>query len=107
MNLTVTLPRADPSFNRENVSRVIATLNDEDVAFILDVPVDVQLRCQKQSFSSGDFDYRRRLLDYFMRYSHYANWNELSSRFYREEHHEAELTARRFISGRRGKCVIK
>ena len=80
-------------------------LSDGDVALVLDVPVDMQVEFQKQSFSSGDFDYRRRLIDYFMRYSHYANWSEISSRLYREEHHEAEIAARVFDSRMPGKLT--
>ena len=95
----------DPTFTRENVSKVIATLKDEAVAFVLNVPVDMQIDFQKQSFSSGDFDYRRRLIDYFMRYSHYANWSEISSRLYREEHHEADFAARVFDSRMPGKLA--
>ena len=84
------------------MSEVIATLSDTDVATVLNVPLCVQLKHRPWSI-----DYRRRILDHFMRYSHFANWKMLSSHLHREEHHVAELAARRFISGIRGNHTYK
>ena len=77
------------------MSRVIAQLGDEDVGRVLSVPPRVRIRFQ-ESFTS---DYRKKLLDYFMKYSHCVNWNELSSRLYREKYFKAALVAKRFASG--------
>ena len=91
----------DPTLTHENVSKVTATLGEDKLANVLDVPLSKQKEFRQQS--STTVEYRKKVIDYFLKYSHLASWSDVSSRLYRWEHHEALAAVREFIKGTSGK----
>ena len=83
---------------------VTATLGEDDLADVLDVP-----RSKREEFrhhSSTTVEYRNKVIDYFLKYSHFASWSDVSSRLYWLDHHEALAAVREFIKGTSGKSSL-
>ena len=79
---------------------VTATLGEDDLAGVLWVPMS------KREQSSTTVEYRNKVVDYFLKYSPYASWSDVSSRLYKWERHEALAAAREFINGTSGKSSL-
>ena len=68
------------------------------------MPTSMEEEFQQQS--STTVEYRNKAIDYFLKYSHFASWSDISSRLYVGEHHEALAVAREFIKGTSGKSFL-
>ena len=82
---------------------VTATLDDDKLANILQVPISIQEEIRKKAFTSTDF--RKGAIEYFFQYSPQATWAELAGQLYYQECGEALAAARRFIKRTSGKSV--
>ena len=80
---------------------VTATLGEDKLADVLYVP-----RSKFRQQSSTTVEYRNIVIDYFLKYSHFASWSDVSSRLYKWEHHEALAAVREFIKGTSGKSSL-
>ena len=78
------------------ISKVVATLGEDKLGVILDVPESKRKEFRQQS--STTTDYRLRLIDYFIKYSHRAGWSDLTSRLYCNDQPAAVEAARAFIT---------
>ena len=85
----------------DNISKVVATLGEDKLGDILDIPWPRKKELQQQSSTTAD--YRQRLINYFIKYSHRAGWSDLTSRLYRYEQPAAVEAARAFITQTPGK----
>ena len=56
--------------------------------------------------SSTTVECRNKIIDYFLKYSHFATWSDVSGRLYMWEYHEALAAAREFIKGTSGKSSL-
>ena len=83
----------------DNISKVVATLGEYKLGDVLNVPK----REEFQQQSSTTADYRQRLINYFIKYSHWAGWSDLTSRLYYYEQPAAVEAARAFITQTPGK----
>ena len=83
---------------------VTATLGEDKLAFVLNVYGSKLEEFQLQS--STTVEYRNKVIDYFLKYSHFASWSDVSNRLYRREHHEALAKAKEFIKGTSGKSSL-
>ena len=82
---------------------VTATVKDDRLGYYLDVPSSKQREIREKTSTSAE--YREGLINYFIQYSPYATWSDLSGQLYSEECPEAVAAARRFIKRTPGKCV--
>ena len=65
----------------DNISKVVATLGDDELGDVLNVPESKREEFRQQSSTTAD--YRQRLIDHFIKYSHLAaGWSDLTSRLY-------------------------
>ena len=56
--------------------------------------------------SSTAVEYRNKVVDYFLKYSHNTSWSDVSSLLYGSEHDEAVEEARKFIKGTSGESSL-
>ena len=91
----------EPTMTRDNISKVVTTLGEDELGDILDVPKSKREEFRQQSSTTAD--YRQRLIDYFIKYSHWAGWSDLASRLYYYEQPAAVEAARAFITQTPGK----
>ena len=94
---------SDHSFTRQNISMVTATVNDGQLAGILQVPRSIWDEIREKTSTSADF--REGAIEYCVQYSPQATWAELAGRLYYREYGEALAAARRFIKRMPGNCV--
>ena len=84
---------SDPSFTLENVTKTMATVDEDTLDYVLNLP---------GSKRGGG---RSEMIDYFFKYSQYASWSDLASSLYSWEQHAALSAAREFIKRTTGMCV--
>ena len=82
---------------------VIATVKDDRLGDCVRVPSSKQNKIREKTSTSAE--YREGLINYFIQYSPYATWSDLSGELYFREYPEAVAAARRFIKRTSGKCV--
>lgn len=87
----------------DNISKVVATLGEDEMGHVLDVPGSKREEFQQQSSTTAD--YRQRLIDYFIKYSHWASWSDLASRLYGYGTPSSVEAARAFITQTPGKTL--
>ena len=87
----------------DNISKVVATLEEDELGRVLDVPVSKIEEFQQQSSTTAD--YRQRLIDYFVKYSPWASWSDLASRLYSLGTPSSVEAARAFITQTPGKTL--
>ena len=85
----------------DNISKVVATVGEDKLGEVLGVPESKREEFQQQSSTTAD--YRQRLINYFIKYSHRAGWRELTSTLYLCEQPAAVEAARAFITQTPGK----
>ena len=85
----------------DNISKVVATLREDELGGVLYVPLSKREEFRQQSSTTAD--YRRRLIDHFIKYSHWAGWSDLASRLYGHDQPAAVEAARAFITQTPGK----
>ena len=85
----------------DNISKVVATVGEDKLGDVLYVPESKREEFQQQSSTTADN--RQRLIDYFIKYSHWADWSDLTSRLYHREQPAAVEAARAFITQTHGK----
>ena len=71
---------------------VTATLDDDTLAGVLQVPDSIQ-----DEITSTSADFREGAIEYYVQYSPQATWGELAGVLYGWEYGEALAAARRFI----------
>ena len=82
---------------------VTATVKDDQLGGCLDVPSSKRFEMREKTSTSAE--YREGLINYFIQYSPYATWSDLSGELYFNECPEALAAARRFIKRTPGRCV--
>ena len=82
---------------------VTATVKDDQLGYCLDVPLSKKDEIREKTSTSAE--YREGLINYFIQYSPYATWSDLSGELYEYKCPEAVAAARRFIKRTPGKCV--
>ena len=82
---------------------VTVTVDDYDLANILQVPYPIQDEIRKKTSTSAD--YREGIIEYYAQYSPRATWAKLAGELYYQECGEAFAAARRFIKRTPGKCA--
>ena len=87
----------------DNISKVVATLQEDKLGDVLDVPGSKRKEFQQQSSTTAD--YRQKLIDYFIKYSPWASWSDLASRLYRYDTRLSMEAARAFITQTPGKTL--
>ena len=85
----------------DNISKVVATVGEDDLGNVLDVPRSKREEFQQQSSTTAE--YRKRLIDYFVKYSPWISWSDLASRLYLFDQPVAVEAARAFITQTPGK----
>ena len=85
----------------DNISKVVATVGDDKLGDVLEVPRSKRKEFRQQSSTTAD--YRQRLIDYFIKYSPWATWSDLASRLYAYGTPSAVEAARAFITQTPGK----
>ena len=88
----------------DNISKVVATVGEDKLGEVLDVSESKREEFQQQSSTTAD--YRQRLINYFIKYSHRADWSDLTSRLYRYEQPAAVEAARAFITQTPGNTFV-
>ena len=84
---------------------VTATVEDDKLGEdILRVPYDKQEEIHAKTSLTAE--YREGLINYFIQYSPYASWSDLSGRLYYREYLEAVAAARKLIKRTPGKYVF-
>ena len=89
----------------DNFSKVVATLGENKLGEILNIPGSKREEFRQQSSTTAD--YRQRLINYFIKYSHWAGWSDLTSRLYFHEQPAAVEAARAFITQTPGKILFE
>ena len=87
----------------DNISKVVATLGENELGNVLEVSVSKREEFQQQSSTTAD--YRQRLIDYFIKYSPWASWSDLASRLYLYGTPSSLEAARTFITQTLGKTL--
>ena len=87
----------------DNISKVVATLGEDELGDVLYVPGSKRKELQQQSSTTAD--YRQKLIDYFIKYSPWASWNDLASRLYRHGTPSSVEVAKTFITQTPGKTL--
>ena len=80
----------------ENISKVVTTVGEDELGKVF-----VVLKSKREEFrqqSSTTADYRQRLINYFMKYSPWADWSELANWLYYYDQPAAVEAARAFIT---------
>ena len=85
----------------DNISKVVATVGEDELVDVLNVPFSKWEEFQQ--WSSTTADYRQRLIDHFIKYSPWVGWSDLASRLYHYEQPAAVEAARAFITQTPGK----
>ncbi|MCG8625221.1 MAG: hypothetical protein MJE68_24890 [Proteobacteria bacterium] len=80
-----------------------ATLGEDELGEVLYVVESKREEFQQQSSTTAD--YRQRLINYFIKYSPWADWSDLTSRLYLYEQPAAVEAARAFIAQTPGKAI--
>ena len=80
----------------DNISKVVTTVGEDELRGVLYVPMNKRKEFRQQSSTTAD--YRQRLIEYFIKYSHKADWSDLTSRLYHHEQPAAVEAARAFIT---------
>ena len=88
----------------DNISKVVATVGEDKLGDVLNVPQSKREEFRQQSSTTAD--YRQRLIEYFIKYSPWMDWSDLTSRLYRYEQPAAMEAARAFIIQTPGKILI-
>ena len=86
----------------DNISKVVATVGEDDLGAVLNVPGSKREEFRQQSSTTAD--YRQRLIEYFIKYSQWASWSDLASWLYHYDQPAAVEAARAFITQTPGKC---
>jgi hypothetical protein len=86
----------EPTMTSDDISKVVATLGEDKLGGVLDVPETKREEFRRQSSTTAD--YRQRLVDYFIKYSPWADWSDLASWLYDYEQPAAVEAARAFIT---------
>ena len=86
----------------DNFSKVVATVGENILEAVLNVPGSKRGEFRQQSSTTAD--YRQRLIEYFIKYSPFASWSDLAGRLYYENQPAAVEAARAFITQTPGKC---
>jgi hypothetical protein len=89
----------EPTMTSDNISKVVATVGEDELGNVLNVPKSKREEFRQQSSTTAD--YRQRLIDYFVKYSPWAGWSDLTSRLYDQP--AAVEAARAFITQTPGK----
>ena len=87
----------------DNISKVVATVGEDELGAVLNVPLSKREEFQQQSSTTAD--YRQRLIDYFIKYSPWASWSDLASRLYADGTPSSVKAARAFITQTPGKTL--
>ena len=87
----------------DNISKVVATLGEDELEDVLYMPMNTRKEFQQQSSTTAD--YRQRLIDYFINYSPCASWSDLASRLYLYGTPSSVEAARAFITQTPGKTL--
>ena len=87
----------------DNIFKVVATVGEDKLGGVLYVPSSKGVEFRQQSKSTTTADYRLRLIDYFIKYSPWAGWSDLTGMLYRYEQPTAVEAARVFITQTPGK----
>ena len=87
----------------DNISKVVATVGEDRLGDVLNVPESKREEFQQQSSTTAD--YRQRLIEYFIKYSNWASWSDLASRLYRLGTPSSVEAARAFITQTPGKTL--
>ena len=85
----------------DNISKVVATVGEDKLGDVLNVPQSKREEFRQQSSTTAD--YRQRLINYFIKYSPRMDWRELISDLYYYEQPAAVEAARAFITQTPGK----
>ena len=85
----------------DNISKVVATLEEDKLGVVLYVPESKREEFRRQSSTTAD--YRQRLIDHFIKYSHWVDWYDFASRLYLYGQPAAVEAARAFITQTPGK----
>ena len=85
----------------DNISEVVTTVGNYELGDVLGVAKSK--REEFKQHSSTTAEYRERLIEYFIKYSHWASWSDLASRLYYYDKPEAVAAARTFITQTPGK----
>ena len=85
----------------DNISKVVATVGDDDLEAVLQIPQSKREEFRRQSSTTAD--YRQRLIDYFIKYSPWATWSDLASRLYAYGTPSSVEAPRAFITQTPGK----
>ena len=86
----------------DNISKVVATVREDKLVYVLDVPRSKRKEFKQQSSTTAD--YRQRLIEYFIKYSPFAGWSDLAGRLYSYDQPAAVEVARAFTAQTPGKC---
>ena len=89
----------------DSISKVVATVGEDELEDVLYVPESKRKEFQQQSSTTAD--YRQRLINYFIRYSHWADWSDFTRRLYFHEQPAAVEAARAFITQIPGKILFE
>ena len=92
----------DPTMTSDNISKVVASVGEEKLRAVLNVPVSKIKKFQQQSSTTAD--YRQRLIEYFIKCSPWASWSDLAGWLYHYDQPKAVEAARAFITQTTGKC---
>ena len=85
----------------DNISKVVATVVDDKLGDVLNVAMSKTEEFKQRSSTTAD--YRKRLIEYFIKYSPWASWSDLAGRLYYYDQPEAVAAARTFITQTPGK----
>ena len=85
----------------DNISKVVATVGEDELGDVLNVPWSKSSKFRRQSSTTAD--YRQRLINYFIKYSPWAGWSDLASELYHHDQPAAVEAARAFITQTPGK----
>ena len=85
----------------DNISKVVATVGEDELGDVLVVPQSKRKEFRQQSSTTAD--YRQRLISYFIKYSHWVGWSDLASWLYYHGQPAAVEAARAFITQTPGK----
>ena len=86
-----------------NISKVVATIEEDKLGDILSVPRSKRKEFRQQSSTTAD--YRQRLIDHFIKYSPWVGWSDFTSKLYRHEQPAAVEAARAFNTQIAGKIT--
>ena len=88
----------------DNISKVVASVGEDELVVVLNVPESKRKEFQQQSSTTAD--YRQRLIDHFIKYSPWAGWSDFASRLYHYEQPAAVEAVKAFITQTPGKIIV-